>query len=107
MSSVVILTLFASAISIVKADTLSSQTEDGFYARGFELVNLGLLIGVSIARPGSSSPSQVDVSIPGTPFPFTDIALNAVVGIVAALLATSLSLPFLDRTVRPSELRLE
>jgi hypothetical protein len=49
----------------------------------------------------------VEVSTPGMPFPYEDVALIAVVGVAASLLATSLSLPFLDRSVRPSELRFE
>ncbi len=180
MSSVVILTFFASAIAIVKADILASQPDQDFYARSFELINLGLLIAVSIAAAGllvalaegvmdrrrslaalvaagtplgvlrralllqgllplvpavllaailgsmaffaiTGSPldSQtvervvtetgevVEVSVPGTPFPFTDVAVIAIVGVAASLLATSLSLPLLDRSIRPSELRFE
>jgi hypothetical protein len=180
ISSVVICAFLASAVAVLKADVLSTQrSNEEFYARSFELVDLGLLIGVSIAAAGllvalaegilerrrslaaliaagaplgtlrravlfqgllslvpsvllaitlgsmaffaitgSSLDSQtveqvttgtgsIVTTIPGSPFPFSDIAVIAIVGVMASLFATSLSLPFLDRSVRPAELRFE
>lgn len=169
MSSVVVCTFLASAIAIFKADTLSgrSLSDAAFYARAFELVNIGLMIAVTIATAGllvtlaegilerrrslaalialgtpmstlrravilqgllplvpavllatglgcliyMVIPAAETVSIPEEPveagFPFADLALIVTAGIAASLLATALSLPFLGRTVRPSELRFE
>jgi ABC-type lipoprotein release transport system permease subunit len=137
-----------------------------FYERGYELVNIGLLIAGSLAAGllvslsdsvmerrrslaalvaagtpvatlrlavilqgvlplvpavllamvlgGSAfyviTDSTVDMSnyeAGATAFPWGDLAIIALVGIVASVLATALSLPFLNRSIRLAELRFE
>jgi hypothetical protein len=166
MSSVVVGAFFAAATAVLKADTLATQGDDRdrFYARGFELVNLGILVGVSVAAAGllvalaegilerrrslaalaaTGTPlatlrravllqgllplvpavllatalgagsvfaligSTGEDGAARTPLPLAELALVAAAGIAASLAATALTLPFLHRSVRPSELRFE
>ena len=164
ISSVVVCAFFASATAVFKADTLATQPDDQFYARSFELVNLGILVAVIVAAAGllvgiaesilerrrslaalvaTGTPigtlrravllqgllplvpamllatalgagcvfallgSTGDDGTTRTPLPLADLTLVVAVGIAASLAATALSLPFLHRGVRPSELRFE
>lgn len=169
MSSVVICTFFASVATVLKADTLAGRDrwDADFYARGYELVNYGLLIAGTIAAAGllvslaegvmerrrslaalvatgtplgtlrravilqgvlplvpsvllattlgasafyiiTESPiSSVTDDATNVAFPYGELAVIAAVGMAASVLATVLSLPFLERSVRPSELRFE
>ena len=52
-------------------------------------------------------PETVVGNVDEPSFPLADLALIALTGLLASVLATALSLPFLHRSVRPSELRFE
>jgi hypothetical protein len=171
MSSVVLCAFFAGAAAVLRAETLDSQRNYGgggdFYARAYDLVNLGILLAAGVAAAGllvalaegiierrrslaalvaagtpvatlrgavllqgllplvpaillatalgagsvlslvgiawaANDPNRISLAVP-----WADLAAVVGVGIAVTLAATALALPFLQRSVRPAELRFE
>lgn len=171
MSSVVLCAFFAGAAAVLRAETLAGQQNygggDDFYARAYDLVNLGILLAAGVAAAGllvalaegiierrRSLAALVAAGTPiatlrgavllqgllplvpavllataleagsvfslvgiawatnepdriSLPIPWTGLATVVGVGVAVTLAATALALPFLQRSVRPSELRFE